>query len=161
MNNNIFPSHYREFIIALNKYNVEYLVIGGYAVGAFGHIRGTGDLDIFINANEENAVKAISACIEFGIPKSDLSKEMFMVLKMVGIGEIPFRIEILKKLDTVDFKYAYQRAKKVIVDNLEINVVSLDDLILLKRAAIKGRDKSRDLEDLTFLERLKKTLSPE
>ena len=51
--NNVFPSHFREFVEALNQTHVEYLLIGGYAVGAYGHIRSTGDLDIFINATEE------------------------------------------------------------------------------------------------------------
>lgn len=157
--NNVFPSHFREFIEALNKNNVEYLLIGGYAVGAYGHIRGTGDLDIFINATEENATKAISACINFGIAKEALRKDMFLVPKMIGIGEIPLRIEILKKLDIVDFKYAYQRAGEAVVDGLQIKVISLEDLILLKKAAVKGRDKSRDSEDLTFLEKLKAKLS--
>jgi predicted nucleotidyltransferase len=157
--NNIFPAHFREFIESLNKNNVEYLLIGGYAVGAYGHIRGTGDLDIFINATESNATKAISACIDFGIPREALKKEMFLVPKMIGIGEIPLRIEILKKLDAVDFNFASQRARQVVVDGLHIYVISLEDLILLKQAAVKGRNKSRDSEDLTFLQKLKERLS--
>ncbi len=74
---------------------------------------------------------------------------------MIGIGQFPLRIETLKKLDIVDFKFAFQRAKKAIVDGVSINVVDLDDLILLKKAAIKGRNKYRDIEDLSFLEKLK------
>ena len=65
---------------------------------------------------------------------------MFLVPKMIGIGEIPLRIEIFKKLDVVDFEYAYQRAVKTVIDDLQINVVSLEDLILLKKAAVKGRN---------------------
>ncbi len=38
------------------------------------------------------------------------------------MGEIPLRIEILKLLDTVDFKYAFQRARQVVIDGLRINV---------------------------------------
>ncbi len=153
--NNVFPSHFREFIEALNKNEVQYILIGGYAVGAYGYIRGTGDLDIFINSTEENAEKAILACIEYGIPKEKLAKEMFIVPKMIGIGEIPLRIEILKKLDIVDFQYAFERVIKTVVDGVSINVISLDDLILLKKAAVKGRDKPRDTEDLKFLQKLK------
>lgn len=68
------------------------------------------------------------------------------------------RIEILKKLDTIDFKFAYQRAEIKSIGGLEIKVISLDDLILLKEAAVKGRDKERDREDLAFLLRFKKAL---
>lgn len=153
--NNIFPAHFREFVEALNQNNVEYLLIGGYAVGAYGHIRSTGDLDIFINATEENADRMIAACIDFGIAKEELEKEMFLATKMIGIGEVPLRIEILKKLDAIDFAYAYQRAEKAIIDGLTVNIVSLNDLILLKKAADKDRDKTRDAEDLSFLQKLK------
>ena len=80
---------------------------------------------------------------------------MFLAPKMIGIGEIPLRIEIFKKSDVVDFEYACQRAVKTVIDDLQINVVSLEDLILLKKAAVKGRNKARDSEDLTFLQKLK------
>ncbi len=156
--NNRFPSHFRDFIHELNKHKVEYLLIGGYAMGAYGHIRATNDLDIFINATKENASKMLSACVDYGIPIESIQMEMFLVQKMVGIGQPPLRIEIIKKLDVVDFIYAFQRAKKVQIDGLVLNVADLDDLILFKKAAIKGRNQSRDVEDLSFLEKLKDKL---
>lgn len=128
-------------------------------MGAYGHVRSTGDLDIFIHATKENAQRVLKACIDFGIDKEDLKEEMFLVEKMIGIGMPPLRIEILKKLDIVDFNYAYQRAEIKSVDGLQIKVVSLDDLILLKEAAVKGRDKERDREDLTFLKQYKEALN--
>ena len=122
--NNRFPTLFKEFIEQLNEKGVEYLLIGGYAMGAYGHIRSTGDLDIFINATEENAEKAILACIDYGIPKESLHRDMFTVPKMIGIGEPPLRIEILKKLDAVDFRYAYQRSRTAKIDGLEIKVIT-------------------------------------
>lgn len=156
--NNKFPADFKEFIVELNKYKVEYMLIGGYALGVYGHIRATNDLDIYINATEENASKMVRACVDYGIPGESIEKDMFLVQKMIGIGQPPLRIEILKKLDIVDFKYAFQRAIKTTVDGIPINVVDLDDLIILKKAAIKGRNKSRDIEDLSFLEKLKARL---
>ena len=156
--NDKFPIHFKEFIIELNKYKVEYILIGGYAMGAYGHIRSTNDLDIFINATESNVDRMMQACIGYGIPKESIQKDMFLVQKMIGIGQPPLRIEVLKKLDVVDFKYAYQRVHKKNVDGVAINVVDLDDLILLKKAAVKGRDKARDSEDLSFLQKLKAKL---
>ncbi|MEX2565101.1 MAG: nucleotidyl transferase AbiEii/AbiGii toxin family protein [Cyclobacteriaceae bacterium] len=157
--NNRFPENFRSIIESLNKNMVEYLLIGGFAMGAYGHVRSTGDLDIFIHATKENAKRTIKACIDFGINKEDLKEEMFLVEKMIGIGMPPLRIEILKKLDTIDFKYAYQRAEIKNIDGLHIKVVSLDDLILLKEAAVRGRDKQRDREDLVFLKQLKEALN--
>ena len=134
------------------------MLIGGFALGVYGHIRATNDLDIYINATEENALKLVKACIDYGIPRDSVKKEMFLVQKMIGIGQPPLRIEILKKLDIIDFKYAYRRVRKATVDGVSINVMDIDDLILLKKAAIKGRSKSRDTEDLSFLEKLKAKL---
>ncbi|WP_460544966.1 nucleotidyl transferase AbiEii/AbiGii toxin family protein [Echinicola sediminis] len=156
--NDSFPSNFSEFISALNMHRVEYLLIGGFAMGAYGYIRSTGDLDIFINATPENAKKAIAACITFGIEEGDLSEDMFLVNRMVGIGQPPLRIEILKKLDVVDFNLAYQRAEKKNIDGHLIPVISLEDLILLKQAAVKGRNKERDSEDLKFLKKLQAKL---
>lgn len=156
--NNQFPENFYSFITALNRHQVEYLLIGGFAMGAYGHVRSTGDLDIFVHATAENAKKAVNACLDFGIEEEDVKEEMFLVEKMIGIGMPPLRIEILKKLDTIDFSFAYQRAEIKKIGDLEIKVVSIDDLILLKQAAVKGRDKERDTEDLNFLRRLKETL---
>lgn len=124
-------------------------------MGAYGYIRGTGELDIFINSTEGNVERAIAACIAYGIPKATLTKEMFIIPKMVGIGEPPLRIEIPKKLDAVDFQYAFQRVVKTVVEGVQINIISLNDLILLKEAAIKEWDKPRDTEDLNYLLKLK------
>lgn len=156
--NSSFPENFRSIIEAFNKHKVEYLLIGGFAMGAYGHVRSTGDLNIFIHAIKENAERTLQACIDFGIDKEDLKEEMFLVEKMIGIGKPPLRIEILKKLDSVDFKYAFQRAEIKTIDGLEIKVVSLDDLILLKEAAVKGRDKERDSEDLIYLKQYKEAL---
>ena len=127
-------------------------------MGAYGHYRGTGDLDIFVNATQENAQKLVAASNAYGIASEELSTEMFLVPKMIGIGQPPLRIEILKKLDVVDFMYVFQRSETRLVDGLEIRVVSLDDLILLKKAAQKGREQLRDVEDLSFLEKLSQKL---
>ena len=156
IDNSKLPQYFKDFVLALNEFNVEYILIGGYALGVYGHIRATGDLDIFINATKKNAKKIKNACIRFGIPIDQITDEMFLVPKMVRIGDLPFRIEILKKLDNVDFQYVFDRKVVAKVDGVLINAISLDDLIILKKAAIKDRSVARDKEDLNYLEDLKK-----
>ncbi len=63
---------------------------------------------------------------------------------MIGIGEPPLRIEILKSIGVVDFTNAYRRRNVVTIDGVKANVVSMDDLLLMKRAALRDRKKSRD-----------------
>jgi tRNA nucleotidyltransferase/poly(A) polymerase len=84
--NTKFPSHFRDFIIELNEHKVEYMLIGGYVLGFYGHIRATNDLDIYINAREQNASKMVKVCIDYGIAFESIEKDMFLVQKMIGIG---------------------------------------------------------------------------
>ena len=46
---------FKEFVQLLIKHKVQYLIVGGYAVGVHGHPRYTGDLDIWLNLTLDNA----------------------------------------------------------------------------------------------------------
>jgi hypothetical protein len=78
----------------------------------------------------------VEACIDYGIPGELINKKMFLVQKMMGIGEPPMRVEILQEPDAIDFKYTFQRVKKVRVDGFLVNVLDLDDFILLRKATV-------------------------
>jgi len=94
--NNVFYQEFLEFIKALNENEVEYLIIGGFAVGFHRYSRATGDIDFWINKTKDNAIKVVKACIDFGIAEEDLFPEMFLSdEKLVKIGEAPYKIEIL------------------------------------------------------------------
>jgi len=62
---------------SLNSNSVEYLLIGGYAVGIHGHIRATGDLDVWVGIHPENAARIDRALREFGFMTPVLSPELF------------------------------------------------------------------------------------
>lgn len=51
---------FKEFITLLNLHKVEYMVVGGYAVGFHGYPRYTGDIDIWIAISKKNAEKMIT-----------------------------------------------------------------------------------------------------
>jgi predicted acyl esterase len=51
---NIFNDDFRDFIQCLNKHQVEYVLVGGYAVIIRGYSRSTGDMDIWVNKTEAN-----------------------------------------------------------------------------------------------------------
>jgi len=55
----------------LNANKVEYLIVGGYAVGIHGYPRYTGDIDIWINPQEENIKKIPAVLDEFGFKSID------------------------------------------------------------------------------------------
>ena len=54
---------FEDFVKLLNKHQVNYMVVGGYALAFHGKPRHTGDLDIWINNSKENAEKLVLAII--------------------------------------------------------------------------------------------------
>jgi hypothetical protein len=62
------PPDFLDFLTALNAAGVEFLLVGGWAVGFHGYPRLTGDLDVWIATSPENARKAVAALLAFGAP---------------------------------------------------------------------------------------------
>ncbi len=92
----MFSQDFKEFVSLLIKYNVEYLIVGGYAVGVHGHPRYTGDLDIWINPTHENAEKVIISVNEFGFGSFGLHVNDFTkVGNLIQLGYPPLRIDLL------------------------------------------------------------------
>ena len=106
---------FKEFVELLNKNNVEYLIVGGYAVGIHGYPRYTGDLDIWINATRQNAHKMVAVLDEFGFSSFGLTEEDFIKSgNIIQMGYPPFRIDVLTKIDGVEFDACYKN--KIIVN---------------------------------------------
>lgn len=74
----MFSQDFKGFVELLIKNNVEYLIVGGYAVGIHGHPRYTGDLDIWLSLTSENAGKILKCVNEFGFSSFGLTKSDFM-----------------------------------------------------------------------------------
>jgi hypothetical protein len=69
MATSLLPSDFKDFLKLLNSKQVEYLLIGGYAVGYYGYARATADMDIWIAINPDNARKVTESIHEFfGFP---------------------------------------------------------------------------------------------
>ena len=129
----------------LNKNKVEYLLIGGYAVGYYGYPRATADMDIWINSEKkENIHRLIAVLKDFGLHNVHEDKLFEKEDEMLRIGYPPLRLEILSKISGVDFNCCYKNRKVVKIGGIKINIISLGDLKRNKRAS--GRHK--DLNDL-------------
>lgn len=141
------PDDFRDFLNSLNKNKVEYLLLGGWAVGIYGAPRATVDMDVFIAVDDENLAKLLKALYEFGAPTVPMEhfKDIGQVFRM---GRSPIRIEILNQASGIDFKGCYGRRKIINIDGLEISIISIADL--LKNKAAAGREK--DVADLRNLE---------
>jgi predicted nucleotidyltransferase len=142
---------FEDFIKLLNKHQVDYLVVGGYALAFHGKPRHTGDLDIWINSSESNAEKLVNVIQEFGLASLGLSKFDFMQEGYVTqIGYPPLRIDILNTIDGVKFENAYPNKLLVDVNGIEVRYIGLKEFIENKTAS--GR--SQDIADLKEIKKL-------
>ena len=142
------PPDFREFLRLLNAHQVEYLLIGGYAVAYHGYPRATAEMDIWIATHPRNAAQVVAALKEFGFDVPELSVELFQAEnQIVRMGKPPVRIEIVTGISGVNFAECYAARVIHVLDGLEVSLISLHDLKLNKRAA--GRYK--DLDDLENL----------
>jgi len=139
---------FKDFLRLLNSHAVEYLLVGGYAVGCHGYPRATGDMAVWIAVSESNAQKATIVLRDFGMPEKDVSKRLFLERdKVVRMGVPPVRIEVITGASGVDFAECYSRREVIEIDGIPVNFISLEDLKENKRASARHKD----LDDLEHL----------
>lgn len=142
------PSDFKEFLQFLNLEKVEYLLIGGYAVGYYGYPRATGDMDVWIAVSPANAEALGRALRRFGFSAETVAAQSFLAARKVfRIGIPPVRIDLVTGVDGVDFAQCYSRRVVARLDDVEVNLIGLEDLKINKRTV--GRPK--DLDDLAHL----------
>ena len=149
-----FQKDFEDFIILCNKYELEYLVIGGFAVSIHGYPRTTKDLDVCINRIEENAKKLIKILDDFGFSSLNFKIEDFLKDNIIAqLGYEPIRIDILNDLNGVDFKTAFKNRRVVNMNGIPTNFIGFTELIINKERA--GRD--QDLLDVKKLKERNKS----
>jgi len=140
---------FKEFIQLLNDNQVNYLVIGGYAVAVHGHPRYTKDIDIWIEISEVNSQKIITALTEFGFGSLGLTPQDFQEPhQIIQLGYPPSRIDLITSPDGIDFQTCYASKIEVLIDSIPVKFIDLDNLKKNKLAS--GR-----LQDLADLENLR------
>lgn len=139
---------FKDFLSLLNAHRVDYLLIGGYAVGYHGYPRATVDLDVWIARTPDNANRMVTALHEFGFTDPVLTPELFLEQdRIVRMGVPPFRIEIATTISGVDFESCHRSRIDASIDGVPVAVIDLESLRRNKLAA--GRNK--DLDDLENL----------
>jgi hypothetical protein len=142
------PPDFKEFLKLLNAHRVEYLVIGGYAVGYHGYPRATADLDVWIAMHPRNGKKVVAALKEFGFDVPGAVAALLLKAdQVIRMGVPPVRIEISTTISGVTFGEVY--AEKVVdeLDGIPVNLINLEYLKINKRASGRYKDLN-DLENL-------------
>lgn len=139
---------FKDFLKLLNSCKVDYLLIGGYAVGYHGYPRATADMDIWIDNHPENAARVVEALHRFGFNAPELAQELFLRPdKIIRMGYPTVRIEILTGVSGISFKECFQNKLTARMDGVDVNMIKLEDL--KKNKAASRREK--DLDDLKHL----------
>jgi len=153
----VLPADFREFLKLLNEAEVQYLLIGGYAVAYHGYPRTTADMDVWVAVSTDNASRLVDVFRSFGMRDPTLAPELFLQRgKIIRMGVPPMRIEVLTEIDGVAFSDCFAARDVAILDGQKVNMISLSDLRKNKRAS--GRHK--DLDDLEHLPRRRTTMAP-
>ncbi|MBI3297968.1 MAG: hypothetical protein HYZ75_07385 [Elusimicrobia bacterium] len=142
------PGDFVEFLAALNAHGVEFLVVGGYAVYFHGHPRDTGDIDIVLRPNLENARRLVAAVAAFGAGALGYTAEDYLSKDFIQIGVSPVRIDITSAFDGVGTEKLWSERVAGRIGDVAVCFPSKECLLLNKRAA--GRPK--DLRDVEALE---------
>ena len=139
---------FKEFLRLLRSAKIEYLLVGGYAVGHYGFPRATADLDLWVANHEENASRLVAALRKFGFDVPALNKSLFQQPgHVVRMGVPPVRLEILSSIDGVEFQDCYPRREVAEIDGVEVDIIGLADLRTNKKASGRHQDLN-DLEKL-------------
>ena len=144
----ILAKDFEDFIRLLNKHLVEYMIVGGYALGFHGAPRYTGDIDIWINLSDQNADKLLRVIEEFGFASLGFEKIDFLKQGYISqIGQPPLRIDILNSIDGVNFAEAEKNKQVIDLDGLPVAYVGFQDFIKNKEATGRLKDRS-DVEEI-------------
>lgn len=142
------PPDFKEFLKLLKEHQVEYLLVGGYAVGYHGYPRATVDMDVWIAIHPLNANKIVTVLKEFGFDVPELSVALFLKKdQIVRMGLPPIRIEITTSISGVDFQECFAERVEDTLDGVTVNLISLHHLKKNKKASGRYKDLN-DLENL-------------
>src|SRR6185312_2037174 len=147
---NIFNDDFHDFIIALNHYQVEYILVGGYSVILHGYSRTTGDLDIWVKKTSENYSRLEKSFYLFGMPVFYMTEDNFLnnsFFDVFSFGRPPVSIDIMTEVKGLDFDDAFKESKVVEVEELSIRLIDYFHLLRAKKSSGRPKDND-DLENL-------------
>ena len=139
---------FKEFLECLNRAEVDYLLVGGYAVNFHGHHRFTEDIGLWIAVSEDNLQRLLKAIrLFYGGDLAGLDMKFLKNNESLYLGRVPDKIEIFQRASGLDFGEAYPRRIQGRIEGIPVKIISLADLRANKQAS--GRHK--DLADLEKL----------
>lgn len=156
---NVFVPEHRQMLLALVKHQVNFMLVGGYAVIHYGYERSTGDMDIWLQLGNDNKNRLLAALGDFGIDDDDIARlkslDLDKAVPVFFIGEVPRRIDFVTAISRIDFEDAIKNAIFFNLEGTQIPVIHYNDLILSKIHTGRMKDKA-DVEELERINKYRK-----
>ena len=147
----LFSADMKELLRLFEEHGVQYALVGGHAVNFYGYVRTTQDMDLLVAPTAENAEQIMVALSAFGFGSAGIPRELFERGKgAVHLGAEPNRIDILTSLKGMDNEEIFKGSQLVEIDGISVNIISLADLLRVKR----NSDRPRDLADADELAKI-------
>jgi predicted nucleotidyltransferase len=131
----------REFVESLNSNDVEYLIVGGFAVAWHGYPRFTADIDFFVRSTQANAEAILAALRDFGFGSLDIAPDDFTKPnQVIQLGAKPNRIDIPTSVSGLAFETAWEDRSTGNIDGVQVQFVGFDDLVRNKESTGRSKD---------------------
>ena len=151
----ILLPEYKTLLLLLKKYDVNFMLIGGYAVIYYGYERTTSDMDIWLEPSNQNKEKLVHALTEFGVLQEDLNRLSdidYSKHQFFFFGKKPRRIDFLNFITGVTYAEAIKEANLFPLKDQKIPIIQYHHLILSKISNNRDKDKA----DIAELQRIDK-----
>ena len=140
---------FEDLLYLLHKHRVRSLIIGGLAFIYHAKPRYTKDMDIWIDASEDNVKRANMALAEFGSPYL-LNPDA--VEEILQLGVAPDRIDLMRAIKGVKFETAWKKRIRGKYGKANANWIDLDSLVRIKSSI----DHPRHQEDVRILREVRR-----
>ena len=139
---------FRELFALLNAHDVEYMIVGGYALAFHGAPRYTGDMDVYVKPAPENAQQILATLDSFGFGSLDLKAEDFSRLdRVIQLGVPPVRVDFITSLSGVTWEECWAGKQLGLYGDVPVSFIGRAQFIANKRAVGRTKDRA-DVEAL-------------
>jgi hypothetical protein len=139
---------FRDLLALFSAHKVDYLIVGAHALAYHGVPRYTGDMDILVRPDPENAYRILKALEDFGFGSVGLTAEDFTVPeKVIQLGVAPVRIDIVTSITGVSWEEAAAGRVQGNYGDIVAYFIGKKEFIRNKQALGRKKDQA-DLEAL-------------
>lgn len=134
---------FRDLVVLFADAQVEFLIVGAYALGFHGAPRASGDIDLFVRPSAENAARVFAALLKFGAPltaHSVAAADFATPGAVYQVGLPPRRIDVLTQITGVGFDEAWTGRATAEVEGRTIHVIGREAFLKNKEAAGRPKD---------------------